>query len=70
MAGLEPARPKATDFESVVYTNFTTLAHAIELQFRLLQDRSSFEKHLILYTLVYFESINVKLVVNVDFIEL
>ncbi len=26
MGGLEPPRPKATDFESVVYTNFTTLA--------------------------------------------
>ena len=26
VGGLEPPRPKATDFESVVYTNFTTLA--------------------------------------------
>ena len=25
--GLEPGRREATDFESVVYTNFTTLAH-------------------------------------------
>ncbi len=24
VGGLEPPRPKATDFESVVYTNFTT----------------------------------------------
>ena len=27
VGGLEPPRPKATDFESVVYTNFTTPAH-------------------------------------------
>ena len=26
VGGLEPPRPKATDFESVVYTNFTTPA--------------------------------------------
>ena len=26
--GLEPSRSKATDFESVVYTNFTTRASA------------------------------------------
>ncbi len=29
VGGLEPPRPKATDFESVVYTNFTTPAHII-----------------------------------------
>ena len=25
LGGVEPPRPKATDFESVVYTNFTTV---------------------------------------------
>jgi hypothetical protein len=35
VGGLEPPRPKATDFESVVYTNFTTLALHLELSFSL-----------------------------------
>ena len=30
MAGLEPARPKPTDFESIVFASFTTSAHKQE----------------------------------------